>query len=100
MLISLMDGSLVWSNQHHQSATPRPSGALPTIIASQRVGARRRPMTGSAKQSSFGATIRKLSAGTDEFTMGLRSERGALPSPRARSAWRGGGGGGGGVRHL
>src|ERR1700686_1535151 len=26
MLISLMDGSLVWSNQHHQSGTLMPSG--------------------------------------------------------------------------
>src|SRR6202790_60176 len=34
MLISLMDGSLVWSNQHHQSGTLMPSGAVHTIIAS------------------------------------------------------------------
>src|ERR1700675_2776476 len=33
MLISLMDGSLVWSNQHHQSGTLMPSGAVHTIIA-------------------------------------------------------------------
>src|SRR6202022_559070 len=65
------------------------------VIASQRVGARRRPMTGSAKQSSFGATTRKMRAGTDELTMGLRSERGALPSPRAARGGEGSGVGGG-----
>jgi len=36
MLISLMDGSLVWANQHHQSGTMMPSGAVHTIFASQR----------------------------------------------------------------
>jgi hypothetical protein len=60
--------------------TPRPdgSGILPTfgrwrqkcepaarrpeqtVIASQRVGAKRRPMTGSAKQSGFRATGKEL----------------------------------------
>src|ERR1700730_15305671 len=28
-----MDGSLVWSNQHHQSGTLMPSGAVHTIFA-------------------------------------------------------------------
>jgi hypothetical protein len=28
-----MDGSLVWSNQHHQSGTMMPSGAVHTIFA-------------------------------------------------------------------
>jgi len=32
MLISLMGGSLVWSNQHHQSGTLMPSGAVHTIF--------------------------------------------------------------------
>jgi hypothetical protein len=27
-----MDGSLVWSNRHHQSGTPMPSGAVHPII--------------------------------------------------------------------
>jgi len=35
MLISLMDGSLVWANQHHQSGTMMPSGAVHTIFASE-----------------------------------------------------------------
>jgi len=30
-----MDGSLVWSNQHHQSGTPMPSGAVHPIFASE-----------------------------------------------------------------
>jgi hypothetical protein len=55
-----MDGPLVWSNQHHQSGTLMPSGAVHTIFASQRVGATRRPMTGSAKQSSFGRAKQKV----------------------------------------
>jgi len=29
-----MDGSLVWANQHHQSGTMMPSGAVHTIFAS------------------------------------------------------------------
>jgi hypothetical protein len=29
-----MDGSLVWSNRHHQSGTLMPSGAVHPIIAS------------------------------------------------------------------
>jgi hypothetical protein len=33
MLISFMDGSLVWSNQHHQSGTSMPSGAVHSIFA-------------------------------------------------------------------
>jgi hypothetical protein len=48
-----MGGSLVWSNQHHQSGTSMPSGAVHPIFASHRVGAKRRPMTGSAKQSRY-----------------------------------------------
>jgi hypothetical protein len=32
MLISPMDGSLVWSNRYHQSGTLMPSGAVHTII--------------------------------------------------------------------
>jgi hypothetical protein len=43
-----MGGSLVWSNQHHQSGTSMPSGAVHTIIASE------------AKQSSFGAEKKKV----------------------------------------
>jgi hypothetical protein len=46
-----MDGSLVWSNQHHQSGTLMPSGAVHPIFASHPVGAKCRRMTGSAKQS-------------------------------------------------
>jgi len=34
VLISLMDGSLVWKNQHHQSGTLMPLGAVHPIIAS------------------------------------------------------------------
>src|SRR5258706_5790061 len=30
-----MDGPLAWSNQHHQSGTLMPSGAVHTIIASE-----------------------------------------------------------------
>jgi len=47
MLISFMDGSLVWSNRYHQSGTLMPSGAVHTIFASE------------AKQSriSPGATV-------------------------------------------
>jgi hypothetical protein len=30
-----MDGPLVWSNQHHQSGTLMPSGAVHTIFASE-----------------------------------------------------------------
>src|SRR5580700_3363621 len=33
MLILSMDGSLVWSNRHHQSGTLMPSGAVHTIFA-------------------------------------------------------------------
>jgi len=33
MLISLMDGPLVWSNHNYQSGTLMPSGAVHTIIA-------------------------------------------------------------------
>src|SRR2546423_8486762 len=33
VLISLMDGSLVWKNQHHQSGTLMPLGAVHPIIA-------------------------------------------------------------------
>jgi hypothetical protein len=35
-------------------------GGLETVIASQRVGAKRRPMTGSAKQSSFREATKKV----------------------------------------
>jgi hypothetical protein len=34
VLISLMDGSLVWSNRYHQSGTLMPSGAVHPIFAS------------------------------------------------------------------
>jgi hypothetical protein len=33
VLIFFMDGPLVWSNQHHQSGTLMPSGAVHTIFA-------------------------------------------------------------------
>jgi hypothetical protein len=36
-----MDGSLVWSNRHHQSGTLMPSGAVHTIFASHQLGAKR-----------------------------------------------------------
>src|ERR1700676_2073656 len=37
MLISLMDGSLVWSNQHHQSGTLMPSGpSTPSLRGEKR----------------------------------------------------------------
>jgi hypothetical protein len=35
VLIFFMDGPLVWSNQHHQSGTLMPSGAVHTIFASE-----------------------------------------------------------------
>jgi hypothetical protein len=35
VLISLMDGSLVWSNRYHQSGTLMPSGAVHPIFASE-----------------------------------------------------------------
>src|SRR5262245_14117966 len=36
MLISFMDGSLVWSTQYHQSGTSMPLGAVhPTIVRSE-----------------------------------------------------------------
>jgi hypothetical protein len=35
MLISFMDGSLVWSNRYHQSGTQMPLGAVHPIIASE-----------------------------------------------------------------
>jgi hypothetical protein len=35
MLIVAMDGSLVWSNRHHQSGTMMPLGAVHPIIASE-----------------------------------------------------------------
>jgi hypothetical protein len=38
MLISLMGGSLVWSNQQHQFGTPMPLGAVHTIIPGQPAG--------------------------------------------------------------
>jgi hypothetical protein len=34
-----MDGSLVWSNRHHQSGTMMPSGAVHPIIPGRAAGA-------------------------------------------------------------
>ena len=57
-----------WKATHQGAATPEQIAAMKkviagisllSVIASQRVGAKRRPMTGSAKQSSFFPT-RKL----------------------------------------
>src|SRR6202048_5014381 len=61
----------------------RAHDGLDAAIASQRVGAKRRPMTGSAKQSSFRETQRRKKAG-------LLRRKTLLPLPLAGEG-RGGG---------
>src|SRR6266446_355615 len=53
MLISPMDGSLVWSNRYHQSGTLMPSGAVHPIIPGRALARTRNLFVRSSRDSGF-----------------------------------------------